>query len=206
MLKALPREFYLRDTIEVAKDLLGKIIVRKYKNTFLTGKIVEVEAYIGSHDPACHAYKKTKGRCEVMYLIGGTAYVYFVYGNHYCFNIVTGKEGEGNAVLIRAVEPIKGLEFIRSQRGRDKSIYDLTNGPGKFCEAFQINLKDNGKDLVNDKCFFISLNNLPDYSKQVIMQSVRIGINKGKEFPYRFFISNNPFVSKHKLNETAIKI
>lgn len=200
----LEREFYIRDTLSVAKDLLGKIIVRKLKKTILTGKIVEVEAYIGSHDPACHAYKKTKGRCETMYQIGGTAYVYFVYGNHYCFNIVTGKEGEGNAVLVRAVEPLEGIRLMKSLRGVEHSIHNLTNGPGKFCKAFGITLKDNGRDLVNDKNFFIAEN---DSNNGIInMQSTRIGINKGNNLPYRFFIFNNNFISKHKLNNTALRV
>ncbi len=206
MLKPLTRDFYVGDTIEVAKNLLGKIIVRKFRKTVLSGKIVEVEAYIGSYDPACHAYKKTKGRCKVMYSIGGTAYVYFVYGNHHCFNVVTGKEGEGNAVLVRAVEPIVGIKKMKSFRGGIQELHNLTNGPGKFCQAFGITLKDNGRDLVTDKDFFIAENDVQNKDEIIIMQSTRIGINKGKDFPYRFFILNNKFVSKHKINERAIRI
>ncbi|MCX7832811.1 MAG: DNA-3-methyladenine glycosylase [Ignavibacteria bacterium] len=206
MNRPLSRDFYIRDTLTVAKELLGKIIVKRYGKLFLSGKIVEVEAYIGSHDPACHAYMRTKGRCEVMYAIGGTAYVYFVYGNHYCFNVVTGAKGEGNAVLVRAVEPLEGIETMKLLRGIEHNLINLTNGPGKFCKAFDIDMKDNGRDLVMDKNFFITENYKLSTEKIIIMQSGRIGINKGKEFPYRFFIYNNNFVSKHKINETAIRL
>ncbi|MFA5403474.1 MAG: DNA-3-methyladenine glycosylase [Ignavibacteria bacterium] len=194
----LTDSFFRRDTIIVAKDLLGKIIIRKTdKSRFLTGKIVEVEAYMGDHDPACHACQKVTGRSSTLYEEGGIIYVYFIYGNYYCFNIVTERKGTGCAVLIRAVEPLEGIEIMKELRPKVKNIYDLTNGPSKFCLAFDIDKRFNGKKLSKEGIFISNpLNN----DKFEIKTSKRIGIEKGADFPYRFFIKNNPFVTKHKLN------
>ncbi len=196
----LKASFFRRDTIIVAKELLGKILVRKMgKNDFISGKIVEVEAYMGDHDPACHAYKKITGRSSTLYEDGGTIYVYFIYGNYYCFNIVTEKKGIGSAVLIRAVEPLKGIDIMKEFRPKVKSIHDLTNGPSKFCLAFDIDKKFNGKELSKES-IYISYPRKKE--KFEIGTSKRIGIVKGVEYPYRFFIKNNPFVTKHKFNKT----
>lgn len=192
--------FFRRDTIIVAKELLGKILVRKIgKNDFISAKIVEVEAYMGDHDPACHAYKKITGRSSTLYEDGGTIYVYFIYGNYYCFNIVTEKKGIGSAVLIRAAEPLEGIDIIKEFRPKVKSIHDTTNGPSKFCLAFDIDKKFNGKKL-SEEGIYISY--LRKKEKFEIGTSKRIGIVKGVEYPYRFFIKNNPFVTKHKFNKT----
>lgn len=195
--KPLPRKFYLQDTITVAKNLLGKIIVKKEGKKFLAGKIVETEAYIGEHDPACHAYQKFTERSSTLYEIGGKIYVYFVYGNYYCFNIVTEEEGKGNAVLIRAVEPLKGIEIMRIRRPKAKSDFELTNGPSKFCLAFDIDDRIHRKDITGNE-IFVSLSEKKE--KFQIAISKRIGLNVGVDFPYRFFIKDNPFVTKHKFN------
>jgi len=201
MLKYFPLKdnFYKRDTIKVAKELLGKVLIRKTgKNEYLSGRIVEVEAYMGDHDPACHAYQKVTGRSSTLYEDGGTIYVYFIYGNYYCFNIVTETKGIGSAVLIRAIEPLEGIEIMKELRPKVRNSHDLTNGPSKFCLAFDIDKSFNGKKLSEDGIF---ISNPLKKEKFDIKTSKRIGINVGKDFPYRFFIKNNPFVTKHKYNK-----
>jgi DNA-3-methyladenine glycosylase len=197
--KPINFDFFRRDTVIVSKELLGKVIVREIdKNTCLAGKIVEVEAYIGENDPACHAFQKVSGRSSVLYEDGGTIYVYFIYGNYYCFNIVTEKKGKGCAVLIRAVEPVDGMKIMKEFRQKIKNIYDLTNGPSKFCMAFDIDKRFNNQKL-SEKGIFVS----EPYQKEKfeIKTTKRIGIVKGADFPYRFFIKNNPYVTKHKFNK-----
>lgn len=198
----LPRKFYLRDTKTVSKDLLGKIIVRQTGRKILTAKIVETEAYFGDHDPACHAYNKITVRNKIMYDTGGKAYVYFIYGNYYCFNVVSEGKGTGNATLIRAVEPIDGIETMKKLRGETKNIYDLTNGPAKLCIALDIDKTLYGEDLTDKKNIYISkpIKN----EKFEIVTTKRIGLNVGKDFPYRFFIKDNPFVTRHKVNKEII--
>jgi len=197
--KPLQRNFFLGDTLKIARDLLGKIIIKHDGKNILKGKIVETEAYIGDHDPACHAFQKFTDRSSVLFEKGGTIYVYFVYGNYFCFNIVTGKEGTGDAVLIRAVEPLDGLEIMKIRRPKAKNIVDLTNGPSKFCMAFGIDGKYNRNDITGKD---ICISSHAEKEKFEIAASKRIGLNVGVDFPYRFFIKNNKFVTKHKFNKT----
>lgn len=198
----LPLKFYLRDTITVSKELLGKIIVRKTVKKILTARIVETEAYIGEHDPACHAYQKKTERNKIMYDKGGMVYVYFIYGNYYCFNIVSEKKGIGNATLIRAVEPIEGVDIMKKFRGIVKNNFELTNGPAKLCMALNIDKTLYGEDLTNEKNIFISK---PFRNEKFeIITTKRIGLNIGKDFPYRFFIKDNPYVTKHKINKEIL--
>jgi len=131
--KPLPADFYLNNTVEVARQLLGKTIVRNYGKKILAGKIVETEAYIDKIDPASHSHPGITKRNKPMFEKGGIAYIYFIYGNYYCFNIVTERKGKGCAVLIRAAEPIEGIEYMKKNRGKTKSVYELTNGPAKLC-------------------------------------------------------------------------
>lgn len=192
--KKLNQDFYLKPTLEVARELLGKIIVRRLGDKILAGKIVETEAYIGEKDPACHAYGGITPRNKIMYLPGGHAYVYFTYGMHYCFNVVTEREGFPAAVLIRAVEPIVGIEIMKKFR-KTSDIYNLTNGPAKFCQAFQIDKKLNGASLLDDEIFIISPTNDEKFK---ILKTPRIGIKRGLDKKWRFLIAGNPFVSKTK--------
>ena len=192
-MKKLPRSFYTRPTLLVAKDLLGKTLVRKIGKTRLAGKIVEVEAYLGSRDPASHTYRGKTKRNEVMFRKGGHLYVYFTYGMHFCANVVTGKEGIGEAVLIRAVEPLEGIESMRRNRGTGVSDKNLTNGPAKLCEAFRIRRTENGTDLLGKKIF---LTMSAPVRRSSIGSSSRIGIVKGTEHRWRFFIKENEWVSK----------
>ncbi|MGZ3690166.1 MAG: DNA-3-methyladenine glycosylase, partial [Pseudobdellovibrio sp.] len=138
-MKKLKPAFYLRDTKTVATELLGKKLVRIYKGRRISGIITEVEAYLGTRDKACHTYGgKRTPRTEMMYAEGGHAYIYFIYGMYYCFNVVTEKKDKPEAVLIRALEPVEGIELMRKFRQKEHLI-DLTTGPGKLAEALQLN-------------------------------------------------------------------
>ena len=194
--KKLPRSFYLRPTLIVAKELLGKYLVRKFRGKTLIGKIVEVEAYLGELDPASHAYRGKTKRNEVMYWKGGHLYVYFTYGMHFCANVVTEKEGIGHAVLLRAVEPIEGIEVMRKKRGftADEANYRmLTNGPAKLCEALGIARAQNGTGLLGNEIFLTEGETIP---KSQIVATTRIGIKNGTEKKWRFYVKGNPFVSR----------
>ncbi len=200
--KPLPGKFYLRDSITVSKELLGKIIVRKIGKKILTAKIVETEAYFGDHDPASHAYNKITDRNKIMYETGGKVYVYFIYGNYYCFNIVSAGKGTANATLIRAVEPVDGIETMKNFRGNVKNIFELTNGPAKLCIALNIDKNLYGEDVTNENHIYISKPIVKEAFE--IITTKRIGLNVGVDFPYRFFVKDNPFVTKHKFNRQNI--
>lgn len=194
-LKKLPRSFYLRPTLTVAKDLLGKLFVRRVRNKFIIGKVVEVEAYCEG-DPASHSYRGKTKRNSVMFWEGGHLYVYFTYGMHFCANVVTEQEGIGEAVLIRSVEPIEGIEIMKKNRGlkaNETVERTLTNGPAKLCKAFGITRKHNGVDLLNDEIFLAEGKKIPTRS---VGTSTRIGIKKGTEKTWRFYLKESPFVTK----------
>ena len=193
----LPRSFYLRGALAVARDLPGKYLIRRLKGTTLAGRIVEVEAYCGSRDPASHAYRGMTPRNEVMFSGGGHLYVYFTYGMHFCCNVVAGPEGSGLAVLLRAVEPVAGMDTmmrLRSSDGRTRKIHDLCSGPGKLCQAFGIGRGENGTDLCGDT-IWIARERRPA-GASLIARSMRIGISSGKEHLWRFYLKDNPFVSR----------
>lgn len=193
--KKLNKDFYLQDTLIVAKQLLGKYFYRKYRDTYLVGKIVETEAY-KDNDPASHAFRGKTKRNEVMFWEGGHLYVYFTYGMHYCCNVVTEPEGKGCAVLIRAVEPVDGLNLMMKLRNFNKSskIFNLTNGPAKMCQAFNITKVDNGIDLHSEEIFIVDSG--VNLENSQIGKSQRIGIKDGLEKKWRFYIKNSPWVSK----------
>jgi len=197
----LNKSFYVRDTVTVAKELLGKYIFKKSGKGFLVAKIVETEAYLGDEDPACHAFRKVTRRNEPMFEDGGIAYVYFIYGNYYCFNVVTEIRGTGSAVLIRGVEPVNGIPAMKRNRGVIHRDSDLTNGPSKFCIAFNIDKKDNTEDLNSDRIFISKPKKKESF---IINVAKRIGIKEGAELPYRYFIKDNPYVTKHKLNREIL--
>jgi DNA-3-methyladenine glycosylase len=197
-MQKLPISFYTRNVQIVAKELLGKIFVRKYSSRFLSGRIVEVEAYDGSVDESAHSFIGKTKRNEVMFNGGGLLYVYFTYGMHFCANVVTGKVNEGCAVLIRAVEPIDGIDLMSQNRFHkislsEKEKLNLTNGPAKFCQAFAITKEQNGISLLSDEIFIINANKI---NPSEIVNSKRIGIKKSVDLPWRYFIKDNPFVSK----------
>lgn len=186
-------DFFIGPTEEVAKKLLGKILVRNIKDKILSGKIVETEAYLDENDLASHSAVGITERNKVMFGEAGLAYVYFTYGMHYCFNVVTGEEGKGSAVLIRALEPIDGIELMKKFRHKE-DIHILTNGPAKLCQALKIDKKLNGIDLKKSNEIYIAE---PDVKENFeIVVSKRIGIEKSKDLPLRFYIKENKFVSK----------
>ncbi len=196
--KTLKRGFYTRNLLFVARELLGKIIVKKSGSKILSGKIVEVEAYHGDYDQASHAYKGKTKRNEVMFNEGGYFYVYFTYGAHFCANVVVGKKGKGIAVLIRALEPVEGIDvMIKNRFGgkliHEKENYNLTNGPGKLCKAFGINKNHNGTDLIGNEIYILDQ---PKLRSNEIGVSKRIGITRSVDLQWRFFIKDNSFVSR----------
>ena len=194
-MKKLPRSFYLRPTVVVAKDLLGKYLVRKTPRAVLIGKIVEVEAYLGDRDPASHAYNGRTNRNEVMFWKGGHLYVYFTYGMHYCANVVTCEPQIARAVLLRAVEPIEGIAFMKKHRGKQIEKRMLTNGPAKLCQAFGIDRKDNGVDLLGDVIFIAQGEAIP---RIAVLSSPRIGITRAIYHRWRFYVKDNPWVSRSR--------
>lgn len=194
----LSRKFYIRPVLTVAKDLLGKMLVKNEGNGVIAGRIVEVEAYDGNVDQASHSFNGKTKRNEVMFNEGGYFYVYFTYGAHFCCNVVTGKKNHGTAVLIRAVEPLIGMDkMIQNRFGRDlkseKEIYNLTSGPGKVCKAFGFTKEHSGLDLTNSSVFIV---NQPKLKKSMIGNSKRIGITKSVNLPWRFFEIGNPYLSR----------
>ena len=197
-MKRLPRAFYTRsDVLEVARDLLGKKLVVPHRNrSRVAGIIVETEAYRGPEDRASHAYNgRRTNRTETMYGIGGTAYVYFVYGMYHQFNVVTNVKDTPHAVLVRAIEPIEGLEIIRRRR-RGRSEYELTSGPGRLCVAMGIDRRLDKADLLGDRVW---IEEGLSISPRLIARGPRIGIDYAEKWvmkPWRFWIRDNPFVSR----------
>jgi len=192
----LRRDFYQRSTLTVARELLGKRLVRVVDGQRLSGLIVEVEAYIGEDDAACHAACGRTPRNEAMYGSPGHAYVYFIYGMHHCLNAVTEEEGFPAAVLIRALEPMEGLEIMRLHRpGRPDG--ELTNGPAKLCQAMVIDRSFNQVDLCAGEVLFIEESRM--VAQKEVGTSPRIGIKADElamSVPWRFYLQGNAFVSR----------
>ena len=190
--------FYQRnDTLKICKDLLGKVLVTNINNNITSGRIVEVEAYLGANDKASHSYnnKKTQ-RTEVMFLNGGISYVYLCYGIHYLFNIVVGKKNNPCAILIRAIQPFKGINIMLQRRNLSNATKNLTNGPGKLAQALGITTKLNKQLLINNMIW------VEDHEikleKKDILSSPRIGVDYAgddSKLPYRFYIKKNKWVS-----------
>ena len=194
----LGRKFYKReDTVRVAKDLLGKLLVVPNSNgERVSGVIVETEAYLGEIDKAAHSFggRRTQ-RNEATYAEGGTAYVFFIYGMYFQLNVVTGEAGSPHVVLVRAVDPVDGLDAMRERRGAmpDKN---LTSGPGKLCIAMGIDRSYNGEDLLGERIWIEEYRKFPEAQ---IASGPRVGIDYAEEFvdmPWRFWVEGNPYVSK----------
>jgi DNA-3-methyladenine glycosylase len=195
----LPRDFYVRDPRVVSRDLLGKVLVRRQPGGRLTARIVEVEAYLGKNDPASHSFNGRTDRNFVLFGPPGLTYVYFIYGNHYLFNVSCRPDGEAGGVLFRALEPISGIEQMAAARdvelNGDRDLIKLTSGPGRLAEAFGITKeRDNEKDLTSRKSdlFIVDDGVKPDR----IEVTPRIGITKAADHPLRYIIVGNKFVSK----------
>lgn len=193
----LPRSFFQQDTVNVAHDLIGKLLIRTYSHTTLIGIIKETEAYCGSDDPASHAYRKKTNRNSAMFGPVGHAYVYFIYGNHHCLNIVARKPDQlAGAVLIRAVVPLRGITIMQQARNMPKHSR-LTNGPGNVCKAFNITHEDNHVELTQKNRLYIS-STKQAIEPKYITSSPRIGISKAIDKKWRFIakdISIKPFES-----------
>jgi DNA-3-methyladenine glycosylase len=196
----LARAFFARDPRRVARELLGKVLVRNAP-AHLTARVVEVEAYLGENDPAAHSFAGKTARNAVLFGPPGYAYIYFIYGNHYCLNVSCEPDGQAGGVLFRAVEPLGGIEEMAHARGVEihspKDLPKLTSGPGRLCEAFGITrARDNGCDLTS------VASNLwlgdDGYRAQGIRATPRIGITKAADKPLRYFLDGNPFVSGRK--------
>ncbi len=195
--KRLPRGFYLReDTISIANELLGKLIVVPDNGRRVSGMIVETEAYLGEVDRAAHSYAgRRTPRNEVTYGKGGHAYVFFIYGMYYQLNVVTGPADHPHVVLIRAVEPVEGIEIMRERRGAMKDR-NLTSGPGKLCIALNINRDLNGEDLRGKQ---IWLEDHRSFTSDQIAVGKRIGIDyagEDAEKPWRFWVKDNAYISR----------
>lgn len=191
--ETLPREFYARDTLEVAEELPGKYLCRKLKGVVMIGRIVEVEAYKGNDDPASYAYKGKTPRSQLMFERAGIAFVYLIYGKYHCFNITTEEEEVPGAVLIRALEPIIGISLMKQNR-KSKDLTNLTSGPGKLTQALNITMEQGGLDLTSSKELFVFRPNIEE--RLEIVSSTRIGTKQDIERKWRFYIKNNNFISK----------
>jgi len=190
-------KFYLNDTFEIAKNLLGSSLCTNINNEFVSGRIVELEVYFGTIDKASHSYggRKTK-RTETMYNPGGIAYIYLIYGLYSLFNVVTGQDGIPHAILIRALEPFSGIDIMKKRRKTD-NILNLASGPGKLCSALNLSREQNGMDLTGDTVWI----DQPEETvpENMIVRAGRIGIDYAKEYKdklWRFYIKDNPNVSK----------
>lgn len=205
-MEKIQRSFYTRDdTLQIAQDLLGKVLVVPAENgEKVSGMIVETEAYLGAIDKAAHSYgnRRTK-RTETMFAVGGTAYIFFIYGMYFQFNVVVGAIDTPHAILIRAVEPLENIEIMRDRRQlKNKNALsemldkNLTSGPGKLCIALGIDKTFNNADLLGEKVW---LEDFKVFSESEISSGKRIGIDYAEEFaekPWRFWIKNNVFVSR----------
>lgn len=201
-MKILTRDFYDRDSLIVARELLGKLLVHEVNGKRLCAKIVEAEAYMGITDQAAHSYGgRRTSRVEVMYGRPGFSYVFLVYGMYHCFNVVTREEGNPQAVLLRAGEPVEGLELMAENRYKKElsaltkgQLTGLTNGPGKLCKALSIDKSLNGEDLCKNR-LYVAEGPAETFS---VIESKRIGIDyagEAKDYPWRFYIEGNRYVS-----------
>src|SRR6266540_3258883 len=190
--RKLPRSFYARPVLTVARDCIGKVLVHRPPEGVAAGRIVECEAYRGPLDRAAHSWRGRTKRTEAMFGPPGRAYVFLLYGVSWAFNIVVAKEGEPHAVLVRALEPTEGIDLMASRRGLPASSRRLTNGPGKLCQALAITGSDYGRDLCGDHLFLLEGERGP------IARSPRINIDYAGVWtgrPWRFVERGNPFVS-----------
>ncbi len=200
-IRPLDRAFFGRSPRRVARDLLGKVLVRDAGKLRLAARIVETEAYLGANDPAAHSAAGNTPRNSVLFGPPGFAYVYFIYGNHYCLNVSCEREGKAGGVLFRAVEPLQGIEEMARARNitvlSPRNLIQLTSGPGRLAQAFGITrVRDNGRDLTSpDSGLWIGEDG---FSSRGIRITPRIGIRKAVEEPLRYLLAGNSFVSGKK--------
>ncbi len=193
MRTALPASFYDRDPARVARDLLGATLAVAHGDGWLHGRIVETEAYLGPHDPACHAVAGLTPRTRHLHGPPGTNYVYRIYGLHWCMNAVTLAEGIGSAVLLRGIEPLDGHDVLRARRPAARRDADLANGPAKLCAAYGITGMHDGTSLVDGPVRILPGDAVPDAAVRV---TPRIGISRAADWPLRFLVAGSPGVSR----------
>jgi len=197
----LPRSFFLHDTVSVARALLGCVLWRKLETgEKLAARIVETEAYLGANDAASHARRGLRSpRNASMYLEGGHAYIYFTYGMHFCMNVVTQEADTAEAVLLRAAEPLRGVELMRERRPKARGDHQLMNGPGKICQAMDIDRKLDGESLRGDALWLTSRD--VEITDDAIAVSPRVGVENSGDaagWPLRFYLRGNRNVSPHR--------
>lgn len=188
----LPASFFEQETVTLAQSLLGKYLVHELPEVTLIGEIVETEAYLYPNDPAAHSFRGQTPRTEVMFKEGGLLYVFFTYGMHFCCNVTSAQEGE--AVLIRAIRPVLGLEKMQSLRGNKVTEKNLTNGPAKAAQALALNAAHNGLSLLQPPVYLTR--GEQDVVSTSIVTTTRIGISQAQELPLRFYLKNSPWVSR----------
>lgn len=192
----IPRAFYERDTLVVARELLGQMLVRKTDEGEIRGIIVETEAYLGEKDDAAHSYKGKSDRVRVQYGPAGVAYIYLIYGMYNCLNITTGQSGVPEVVLIRALQPVSGIELMQKNRRSDK-LHNLCSGPGKLCQALGVDRSLYGADLCVEGALCLEYGETPMETEA----SKRIGIDYAvlcRDKPWRFTVKGSPYVSRRK--------
>ena len=189
----LPTDFFQQPTLDLARDLLGRDFVRHLNGVVLKGRIVEVEAYHQDGDQAAHSYSGKTKRNQVMFTAPGALYVYFIYRMHFCMNVVSEAEGVGAAVLIRAIEPLQGVDEMQRLRGDKVRPKNLTNGPARACQALAINRDQDGASLLGPE-LYLEVGEPPGPSQ--IVTGPRIGITKSVDLPWRFCIKGHPYLSK----------
>lgn len=208
-------EFYLQDTVELAKRILNCLLISESPEGTTIGRISETEAYT-ANDPACHAFRGKTARNQAMFGTPGHSYIYFTYGMHHCFNVVSASEGVGEAVLVRSIEPLLGLELMRKRRGLSKEIdfksdncqnneagrqklgVALCGGPGKLCQAFGLDLSQNGLDLTQQGRLWIGCPNEEMQNVEHVIATPRIGISVETERLERFYLKGERFLSRNK--------
>lgn len=192
----IKREFYLTDGLTLSRNLLGKVLVHNTTEGITKGRIVEVEAYMGAQDKAAHSYKNLRsGRTKVQFGPGGFAYIYMIYGMHNCMNVVANVEGTAQAVLIRALEPVQGIELMKERRN-NRNIRLLCSGPGRLCQAMGITKAQYGIDLCGEQLY---LEDAPELKEEEVELSKRINIDYGEEardYLWRFTEKGSPYVSR----------
>ncbi len=195
--RILPSSFYERETEIVAREMLGTVLECEMDDGTASGIIVETEAYLGEHDLACHAAVGRTARTEHLYGSPGIAYVYFIYGMYWCFNAVTRSEGLPSAVLVRALEPLDGIALMHKRRPRITHTADLTNGPGKLCNALGITGAMNGNGLHRKPLVIREGEHVADDDVEI---TTRIGITRSADWPLRWIVKGNRFVSRGKVS------
>jgi len=192
----LPRAYYNRETVTLARELLGTYLVHTCKQGRTVGRIIETEAYLFTNDPACHASRGKTQRNAAMFGPPGHAYIYFIYGMYHCFNVVAAPEGIGEAVLIRALEPVEGIALMQKRRGAKVPEFNLCNGPGKLVIAMGLSAELNHAPLYKGALTVWSRDSFGPPLAFETVTTPRIGINAGVDLPYRFYVKGSKFASR----------